>query len=360
MSYIFLILAFSFTTLAEIGVKHLELDQTDTCIIYQNDKMKCWGPGNTGNLPTGNTNSLSEATEFSVFPKIAEISLGISFGCARNTEGQVKCWGYVPWIPYKHGPFKPMDVEFKGKVKKLASARNEVCALLENGSIWCKGLKKDAHEIALSGGAKDLDGEEEHFCALGNNGDIWCWGKLADDNKKTYPEDIHLIEGINSGIAVDATTFGGCAIEANGGVKCWGANDRGQLGRGEPVGKPKPGFDFTAKHVSELESGVKSISAVNDLHCAIKKDGSVSCWGQNWLGAAGVPLPPEADPLFTHAYVTKPNKISGIENAERLYLGVGIGCVYLSDGKVKCWGSGFKHMGNGDIIHSSPYEFKAP
>lgn len=35
-------------------------------------------------------------------------------------------------------------------------------------------------------------------------------------------------------------------------------------------------------------------------------------------------------------------------------------CILFNDGKMKCWGTGFNHLGNGGIIHTNPYEFKAP
>lgn len=103
-----------------------------------------------------------------------------------------------------------------------------------------------------------------------------------------------------------------------------------------------------------------SISTNSGLSCAVKKSGEVYCWGDNRHGSAGVPLPPDADPVFTKMYITKPNQVKNIKNAKSLSLGSLIGCAYLDDGKIKCWGTGFNHLGNGWGIHTDPYEFKAP
>jgi alpha-tubulin suppressor-like RCC1 family protein len=63
-------------------------------------------------------------------------------------------------------------------------------------------------------------------------------------------------------------------------VRCWGANDRGQLGDGTVVSR------FEPMPVAEL-SDVIWIDAGAAHACAARRDGTVWCWGSNQYGQLG-------------------------------------------------------------------------
>jgi hypothetical protein len=71
-----------------------------------------------------------------------------------------------------------------------------------------------------------------------------------------------------------------CAVLATGGVVCWGANDRGQLGDGTREPRPKP------TPVVGLDDAV-AVAAGWSHSCAIRRNGRVSCWGANDRGQLG-------------------------------------------------------------------------
>src|SRR5262249_55064318 len=83
--------------------------------------------------------------------------------------------------------------------------------------------------------------------------------------------------GLNTTTAVSAAANYVCALAATGGVRCWGNNDRGQLGNSNIFPQSVPGTVIgmtTALSVSGLF-----------LHtCAVQADGSASCWGNNAAG----------------------------------------------------------------------------
>jgi alpha-tubulin suppressor-like RCC1 family protein len=78
-----------------------------------------------------------------------------------------------------------------------------------------------------------------------------------------------------------------CAIATDGSVWCWGDNRTGQLGRAtEPCDAalcPNP----IPTLVSGLPSDVVSITAAYHWTCALERDGTVWCWGQNSGGQLG-------------------------------------------------------------------------
>jgi alpha-tubulin suppressor-like RCC1 family protein len=71
-----------------------------------------------------------------------------------------------------------------------------------------------------------------------------------------------------------------CALFKDGTAKCWGSNDRGQLGDGTTVARSVPTRVKVTGKIESLVSG--------DLHtCARFDDGSVRCWGDNRSGQLG-------------------------------------------------------------------------
>jgi alpha-tubulin suppressor-like RCC1 family protein len=111
-----------------------------------------------------------------------------------------------------------------------------------------------------------------------------------------------------------------CALFAGGTVRCWGANDHGQLGDGttdrrtEPT--PVPGLD-----------GVAQIAAGGDDTCARMRDGTVRCWGARGDHGPG-------------SGTTAPVPVPGIEGATTIAVGHDRACAVLADGFVTCWGEG--------------------
>jgi len=68
---------------------------------------------------------------------------------------------------------------------------------------------------------------------------------------------------------------------ATGGVRCWGLNDRGQLGDGTTVSRSNPVV------VAGIEN-VVSISTKGTYACVVIADGRVRCWGDNLKGRSSL------------------------------------------------------------------------
>ena len=85
---------------------------------------------------------------------------------------------------------------------------------------------------------------------------------------------------VNGFIQIAPSSTHTCAITTSGGVKCWGKNDKGQLGNGTTTSS------YTPVQVSGITSGATSISVNNGNTCAIVNS-VAKCWGQNDNGQLG-------------------------------------------------------------------------
>jgi alpha-tubulin suppressor-like RCC1 family protein len=131
-----------------------------------------------------------------------------------------------------------------------------------------------------------------------------------------------------------------CALLEDQTIRCWGANDFGQLGLGNNTAQ----VDKTPNALGAINVGGSAIaiSAGGKVSCAVLSDGSVRCWGRNLVGALG---------LGNSTAVSnsqKPNQFGPISlgtTATAVSTGSANSCALLTGGNVRCWG----FNGNGEL-----------
>jgi hypothetical protein len=194
------------------------------------------------------------------------------------------------------------DGSLTSGVVAITAGAFHTCALTSGGGVKCWGmnhlgqlgsfpLTSSAAPRDVSGltsGVVALDAGDHHTCALTAAGGVKCWGwaengQLGDgDTNATYKVPPVDVIGLATGVV--ALSGGGvhsCALGSGGGVKCWGANFRGQLGDGTNIERPTP-VDVTG-----LSSGITAIAAGGQHTCALTSATGVLCWGENDDGELG-------------------------------------------------------------------------
>ena len=178
-------------------------------------------------------------------------------------------------------------------------------------------------------GVRQVSAGGTHSCAVNELGAIRCWGQnnkgqLGDNsvNPRSLPADL---AGALLGFANVAT--GGahtCALTTGSGVKCWGDNISGQIGDATNTQRN------VAVDVNGLNSGVIAIAVGNAHSCALTTNGGVKCWGLNTDGQLG-------DGSNSNRNV--PVDVAGLATgAIAIAAGDRHTCALISAGAVKCWG----------------------
>jgi alpha-tubulin suppressor-like RCC1 family protein len=128
-----------------------------------------------------------------------------------------------------------------------------------------------------------------------------------------------------------------CARKKDGMVLCWGDNGAGEIGDGIPFDGSRPNV-LVPQPVVGLNDAVAVGSGLSHT-CAVRKGGSVVCWGYNFFGQLG-------DGTQTRS--STPVTVGGVNDAIAIAGGTSFTCALRSSGKVACWGANYSgQLGDG-------------
>jgi hypothetical protein len=193
------------------------------------------------------------------------------------------------------------------------------------------------NRVAGIAAARGIAAGSDHACALLDGGTVKCWGnnQKGQLGNGTVIDSSTPVEvsGIKGAKAIAAGGNHSCAVAADGGASCWGVFFTGA----EPMVSPVL--------VAGLAGNVTSLAAGANYACALLADASVSCWWGNKPPAPGSTAPASA--------VTAPEVIKGLGPVKSIAAGYAHTCVLLADGSARCWGNNHEgQLGDGQTAHS--------
>ena len=232
----------------------------------------------------------------------------------------------------------PCAVALSTTLRGGDSSREEgYCALLDDGTVACWGANSAGQlgDPATSGDSpvpvrvSGLSKIEtlDHTCAVDSDGAAFCWGRgpflqseASTVTIETSPVRLPL-PGPATKVAVGTQAWVGCAILRDDSVVCWGDNYFSQLGLAVSTsvrnGQPQ---------VLELAAGAKDI-AVGAATFTIYQDGKLMSWGSS--PGVGRPVTQDSDGWPTKVALDHVSMVDTVEH-ETCTVANGIGW---------CWGA---------------------
>jgi len=303
-------------------------------------------------VATSTYTSASTSTTLTVeaAPEITQLSLSNVSSCALTSTGAMKCWGSNAYGQIgtlaSNQQKTPVDVPgFTNNISAIAVGDSRMCALTTSGEVKCIGNGvADSNNPGISSGAISISSGYANSCALMSYGGVKCWGdnwtgQLGSGTWVNTAPAVH-VKGLTSGVtAITSGIMHSCALLSNGSVKCWGANNYGQLGDGTNSNRNEPA------QVSGLTSGVVSISGGYEHTCAVLTNGEAKCWGRNGYGELG-------DGTTTNRSV--PTSVVSLGTTIRsISGGLRHTCAITTGGAAKCWGyNALASLGSGTFTDS--------
>lgn len=338
-------------------------------------------------------------------PSVRSVHAGEAFTCALLDDESVRCWGKqgphlcqpdfpghlgddelpyaLPALRFGDHAIRSIDTEYFAA---------HVCAILDDHSLRCWGDDRfgqlgrgEAHEHWCDSPEESLANLEPieippvievhthqyGTCALAGAQDergVYCWGRnrygqagLGHRNAISRPASQPLDLG---GAQVASMTMGihtACALFEESGVRCWGANHRGQMGVrdfsqsafiGDGRGDRQRGMlpnDASLNVQGFGEPGEFDVSIVRangGWNCAVSEQGKVRCWGGNQNGILGLrhdQIPGcESDTDGARCFMRSADRDVDLGDAKIVDLQMGRlrACALDDQGAVRCWGWG--------------------
>ena len=244
------------------------------------------------------------------------------------------------------------------QVPSVSAGFSHTCAVKTDHTLWCWGSNGEGEfgdgtttgslvPVQVSGHATDwasVSAGDTHTCAVKTDHTLWCWGanlssELGDGTTADSLVPVQVSGHATDWASVSAGSLRTCAVKTDHSLWCWGYNGDGELGDGTTTGSLVP--VQVSGHATDWAAGFTSI----DFTCAVKTEGTVWCWGENPDGELG-------DGTTTSSLV--PVQVSGhATDWAALSAGVEHTCAVKAEGTVWCWGDNYYgDLGNGTTTGS--------
>lgn len=340
-----------------------------TCAVRGDGSAWCWGEGSEGQLMRDSTEDARTPVSVAIPNPVGVIAIGQEHACATTGQGVV-CWGNNTFgqrdgTPANAEPTTFSPVNDVGHVLELALGARHSCALNARREVFCWGnndtlqlgmtrlttvpvrtlAASDTRPLHLTAGA-------EHTCLIGESTDSSVIGCFGDNQSGQLGVTAGVVPSLleissfSNPLAVTAGTKHTCVVRADGGVTCWGQNISSQLG-GAAVAS-RTAMDLVASAGAPLYSSVR---ASGNVTCASASDGSLWCFGDNYLPSgqeASRPLwiDSTADRVGTPSRVRWAQVAAGLTTSS-VSVSADHVCAVL-DRRAYCWGSAQSFVLGGD------------
>ncbi len=217
-------------------------------------------------------------------PRIVSLAVGPNYSCVMRTIG-ASCWGTVPLMPSLATNCPGMVarralpiLSIDETITALATSPHGLC-VLQSASPRCSqpyDAKLPLRELTVipgfEGDVTMIGANDKYVCAV-VSGALKCW----DGSSLTLGSVTKIIP---SGAVRLSSGDPQCATTSGGGLKCWSMEYQQQEKRSQLV----------VQDISGLKGEIRSLSAAGftDEHfaCAVDSEG-LKCWGNNFGGPLG-------------------------------------------------------------------------
>jgi alpha-tubulin suppressor-like RCC1 family protein len=268
--------------------------------------MLAWGNDAGGQL--GNDATLEDKAApvaVSGATGIIAISAGYFYSLALKSDGTMLAWGNNSKGQLGDSAIltdKPTPVAVSGAsdIVAISAGSEHSLALKADGTMLTWGLDIDGQLgndaqlvdqslpvlVANATGIVSIAAGYNHSLALTSSGNVLAWGsdfggQLGDNIPKVNKSTPVTVNGANQIVAIDGGHFHSLALTSSGTMLAWGSDTYGELGDGNQV-NPQ-GLPVTVENVSNIVS----IAAGGQFSLALKSDGTLQSWGQDFSGQLG-------------------------------------------------------------------------
>jgi len=265
-----------------------------SCGVTTNDEAWCWGENVAGSIGDGTTSDREFPAAVLTTLRFREITVGSSHACGLTESGEIHCWGSNKYGQLSTLPdtlsLVPISVAPSLRFQTIDAGGLQTCGVEVSGDTYCWGGELGPAPTRIAGSIvfTRLTLGGTHACGLTGEGEAWCFGtnfegQLGDGTFAGTPPagpPVAVATGIRF-TDLSAGQYHTCGLTGEGEAWCWGRDDVGQLGDGDPPGGQDPIRKPAPTLVQTNDTFLKfvSISAGRFTSCAAATRGRGFCWG---------------------------------------------------------------------------------
>lgn len=298
------------TTPTQIGTssdwQSVSCGASHSLALKSNGTLWAWGLNSSGQLGNGNNTNSNVPTQVGTDTDWAFISAGDEFSLALKTNGTLWAWGRNDSNQLGDGTTvaknTPLQIGNQSNWESISTGANHSFAIKTNGTLYGWGVNNlgqlgngtTTNETAPVKIGNDNDWNKVaastiHSVAIKDDLSLWVWGgnnegqlgvgTSGTGTQLTNPFNIISLTGCD---VISKGSQNTIIKKADGTIWNWGANLIGQLGNGTTSATPT-----TSPIQVGSENDWQNVSMRGTHVLALKTDGSLYAWGNNFYGQIG-------------------------------------------------------------------------
>ncbi|TVQ96371.1 MAG: hypothetical protein EA398_16165, partial [Deltaproteobacteria bacterium] len=330
----------------------LSVGTFSSCAIRSSGRLYCWGYNYYGQLGIGTSGNRNRPTQVAGgHTDWFDVHCGYMHCCGIRGEeaegGELYCWGIANGnrlgSSFGSNQFSPVSMPggTPSDFRSVRAGTRTNCARRTNGELWCWGtggsypcestsITQCTAAGVTAGGA--VETASNTGFAQQEDGTWRSWGYSGYSNLgRPFNNSVQPMSGGFQFDRILASNDGyhRCGIiDSDQSLRCWGENDRGQLGIGNTTNQQTPA----------VVTGTWSAVGLSDrATCAWNADdNALQCWGRNesFYQVFGTDTPVQSN---------TPIPMTAYNGPEAVHIGGGRGffCLLDQDNDIWCWGSNY-------------------
>jgi len=286
--------------------RYVSAGKYHTIAIKSDGTLWAWGQNAYGQLGDGSTTRREVPTqESSKATNWEKAEAAYSSTIALKSDGSIWSWGDNTYGQLGDGTAQQRETptrEYSQSTEweKISSTLYHVLAIKSDGTLWDWGENNEGQlgdgtvyntivpnqEITKATDWVAVSAGKAHTLAIKSDGTLWAWGwnyhgALGDGTGTTYYIPRQEKSGSTDWKSVAAGEHHSIGLKNDGSLWGWGLNDKGQVGDGTTNDRYEPVEEnTTARRWVAISAGGKSSGA-------IKENGTLWAWGNNYAGQLG-------------------------------------------------------------------------